>query len=60
MLAVECRSTADQYGITGPFEFRCRPREVEPGSWVDQGLWWYSGYAQYDKEVELPTPPARR
>ena len=60
VLAVECRSTADQYGITGPFEFRCRPREVEPGSWVDQGLWWYSGYAQYDKEVELPDPAGKK
>ena len=54
VLAVECRSTAQQYGITGPFEFRCHPQEVEPGSWVDHGLWWYSGFGQYDKEIEIP------
>ena len=24
------------------------------------GLWWYSGYAQYDKEVELPDPAGRK
>ena len=26
---------------------------MEPGSWVDHGLWWYSGYGQYDKLLEL-------
>lgn len=53
VLAVECRSISEQYGITGPFVFRCRPQSINLRSWVDHGLWWYSGYGLYQKEIDL-------
>lgn len=60
VLAVECASMAPDFGIRAPFAFRCAPVETELRSWVELGLWWYSGRALYRREIEIPRQPGKR
>ena len=53
VVAVECSSMAPDFGITNPFTFLCKAKETQLQSWKELGLWWYSGYGFYRKEVEI-------
>lgn len=54
ILAVECASMAPDFGVTKPFTFLCEATEVRLQSWTELGLWWYSGFGLYRKQVEIP------
>ena len=54
VLAVKVVAHDYSGGILEPIVLVCGRGQVEPGSWTEQGLDWYSGRALYSKEVNIP------